>query len=697
MITAGIVVGGLGVVAALALGAAAKFFYVEVDPLVMKIEETLPGANCGGCGHPGCSAAAEAIAEGRMPANGCVGGGPNVAIALAAILGVEIKETEPEVAQVGCRYPVRRADVKYVYDGVTDCRAAHLLSGGPKECTVGCLGLGSCVKACPFDALSMGADGLPLVDESKCTGCGTCVRTCPVGIMTLTSVTNRIQKEFTTADCTAPCQRRCPAGINIPEQIRQTAVGNYAQALAVIKERNPLPLICGRICPHPCETDCRRNLVDEPVAINPLKRFVADYERLRGERSQPYKAPATGRKVAVIGGGVEGLSASYFLARLGHQPTLFEGRDKLGGLLRTAIPENRLPRDILDWEIDGIIEMGVEAKTGVAFGRDIRLSELFDQDFEAVLMAVGGWDALLTGGQNPPAEPAFPGLYLLLPLNLAWAGGAEVNIGRHAAVVAGGREALTTARRCLKKGAEKVTIIFSGPLHKIGLSETELDQARRENIDIRTSAQVRRLTGVGDRLTGLAYTMGLSTRLNGIALSDTEGPEHELAVDTVIAATGRLPEMIVHPRPSDPSEEAGEDLKPAGAETPWLTTLPYTRTGGRPHNLFGFTEPVSDYWAAVEAIGAGRRAAASIHKFVLSGQPSWTGGYHDVNQALLDVNRLDNLFPVGIRERMPEAGPIERLDPNREIEQGLSQNAARAEASRCLNCGLICYYRTQYR
>ena len=133
MIVAAITIGGLGILAALALGIAAKVFYVEIDPLVMQIEEALPGANCGGCGNPGCSGAALAISQGRMPANGCVAGGASVAAAIAAIMGVEVKEIEPQIAQVGCRYPVKRSDIKFSYDGITDCRAAALLNGGPQR------------------------------------------------------------------------------------------------------------------------------------------------------------------------------------------------------------------------------------------------------------------------------------------------------------------------------------------------------------------------------------------------------------------------------------------------------------------------------------------------------------------------------------------------------------------------------------
>ncbi|MEA2038494.1 MAG: RnfABCDGE type electron transport complex subunit B, partial [Thermodesulfobacteriota bacterium] len=278
MLAAILAIGGIGFVGGLGLAIASKIFYVYVDPLVEAIEDELPGANCGGCGYPGCSSAAAAIASGDMPANICVGGGPDVHIKVAAIMGVEIKETEPEIALPGCRYGVEEADIKYIYDGFNDCRAAMLLYGGSKECPVGCLGLGTCVNACPFDALSMGADNLPVVNKKLCTGCGTCERVCPKHIISVTSATRRIIDEYITDECTAPCQRACPTGIDIPGFIHEISNGNYEEALLIIKEKCPLPLICGYICPAPCELACRRNLADEAVAINPLKRFVADYE-----------------------------------------------------------------------------------------------------------------------------------------------------------------------------------------------------------------------------------------------------------------------------------------------------------------------------------------------------------------------------------------------------------------------------------
>ncbi len=683
MLAAGLAIGGLGLLAGIGLAAASKIFYVYVDPKIVELEEALPGANCGGCGLPGCSAAAQAIVMGQLAPNACVGGGPDVHAKIAKILGVEVELKEPEIAQIGCRYSVEKADLKYLYDGFNDCRAAMLLSDGSKECPIGCIGLGSCVKACPFGALSMGDDGLPVVHEDICTGCGTCVRTCPKGIITLTSVSNRILGEYTTDECTAPCQRTCPAGINIPEQIQQTALGNYLEALRVIKERNPLPLVCGRICPHPCEFECRRNLTDEPVAINYLKRFVADYERESGQRLQLFKAPETGRRLAVVGGGAEGLTAACFLARLGHSPTVFEAMPKLGGLLRTVISESRLPKDVLDWDIEGILELGVEAQTGKALGKDFTVASLLQEGYEAVVLATGGWDATLMRGPGPDLDQTVPGLYLLLPVSLAWAQGMEVPVGQRAVIVGGGEMALDAARRCRQAGAEQVAILYGRSQGELGLSESELAKIGDEGTEIYFDATLTQFKGVNNQLTQLVFSQ---------LVSGTAAPRRftEIAIpaDTVIAASGRLPEMIFVKVP---------ELE--GEETPllWQTIAPYHPPSTvKPEGIFATSDPTSDYRAVVEAIGAGRRTAASTHLF-LSGKEVAPPAHMITSQTeVLDLNQVEELLPVGPRQKMPKRPPGEHFDPSLEIELGLTEEMAKQEALRCLNCGLICYARSRY-
>jgi len=166
--------GGLGLVVGIGLAIASKVFYVYVDPKIVAIDDVLPGANCGGCGFPGCSANAEAIVAGKSSPSSCVAAGEETALAIANILGVSVEAKEPDIALPGCTYGVADAQTKYSYDGLNDCRAAALLSGGMKVCNIGCLGLGTCAAACRFGAIVMGPEGLPVVDEVKCTGCGTC-------------------------------------------------------------------------------------------------------------------------------------------------------------------------------------------------------------------------------------------------------------------------------------------------------------------------------------------------------------------------------------------------------------------------------------------------------------------------------------------------------------------------------------------
>jgi len=221
-----LIMGIVGTVVGVGLALASKIFYVYVDPKIEAVEDALPGANCGGCGLPGCSSNAAAIVNGQAAPSSCVAGGDEIAEEIAGIMGVALEAKEPDIALGGCTYGLAEADIKYIYNGVNDCRAAMLLGGGTKVCTSGCLGLGTCAAACPFDALSIGPDNLPVVDDAKCTGCGTCERVCPKHIITLSSNSRKIQREYTTYDCTTPCQRACPAGIDISGYINQIAQGN---------------------------------------------------------------------------------------------------------------------------------------------------------------------------------------------------------------------------------------------------------------------------------------------------------------------------------------------------------------------------------------------------------------------------------------------------------------------------------------
>ncbi len=665
--------GVVGAVIGVVLSLASKVFYVYVDPKIEAVEDALPGANCGGCGYPGCGANAEAIVQGKSSPSSCVAGGPEVAEEIAAIMGVKIEAREPDIALPGCRYGIDDADLKYIYNGVNDCRAAMLLGGGAKVCYAGCLGLGTCARACPFGAITMGPDHLPVVDEDLCTGCGTCERVCPKHIITLSSNSRKMCHEYTTLDCTTPCQRACPAGIDIPSYIHEIAQGNFMEAVRVIKQRNPFPSVCGRVCIHPCEEVCRRGLVDAPIAINDLKRFATDYERNTGRWVQVDRAPETGKKMAVIGAGVEGMTAAYFLNRLGHEVAVYESTSQLGGLLRTGIPENRLPGKIIDWDMEGIMDAGVVVHTQSRLGKDFSIGSLIKEENAAVFVATGGWDTRLS--EKAAGGAPLPGVGLLLEFIMDMREGRSVNVGKRVVIVEGGRAALEGARACLAKGASSVTVLFRRSKEQCGISAEQWDQAESEGIRIMSHIVLSRIMGEGDRLT------------HAEIMTTTGETMDMVETDTILTGAGRFPELIYVPR-------VAEDVEDTQGVEAWQTVIPYAGIFAKDDfGMFREGEVASDYKAVVEAVGSGRRAASSVQAYV-SGEPVAAPEY--MIRKYTEVMSLTTLEPVpkAQREKMPELTQEEQLkDPTKEIALGFSEEQTRLESNRCLQCGLICYRR----
>jgi NADPH-dependent glutamate synthase beta subunit-like oxidoreductase/Pyruvate/2-oxoacid:ferredoxin oxidoreductase delta subunit len=600
-------------------------------------------------------------------------------------MGVSIEAAEPDIARPGCYFGVAKADTKFDYNGVDDCRAVAMLGGGMKVCTIGCLGLGTCARACPFDAIKMGSDGLPLVVDSRCTGCGTCERVCPKHIINLSSVTRRIMREYTSDECTTPCQRACPAGIDIREYVLQVSQGNHQRAVQVIKERNPFPAVIGRICPRPCELECRRNYVDEPVAINYLKRFAADFEMKKAERVLPYKAPATGRKLAVIGGGVQGLSTAFFSTRLGHDVTVYEATDKLGGLLRSAIARERLPAEILEWDLGGITDMGVSVEYGKMLGRDIQIADLLDDGFDAVFLATGGWDGRLARGGSGSVEIPIPGTSILVDFLKSTPGQASGPVIASDVVIAGGgRLALTAAGRCKQNGAGSVTVLLREDREKCKLTDAEVDASGAEIV---YGAAITRVIGEKDQLIEIEIT------------EIESGNKRILPAQTLLLAAGRLPEMIFHypPAPVEEGTDATEESEPAEPtetrSSQWEGILPYKPPLFMDQDgIFSEGDVLSDYSAAIKAIGAGRRGAVSLHQVLYGIGPALTERVITPQSNIQNVHAVEAVAGT-LREIMPLRSGLELMQGG-EVEKGFSEAAARKEASRCLQCGLICYNHT---
>ena len=411
------------------------------------------------------------------------------------------------------------------------------------------------------------------------------------------------------------------------------------------------------------------------MAINYLKRYAADYERESGERIQPYKAPATGRSIAVVGGGVEGLSTAFFSARLGHDVTVYEAGPKLGGLLQSAIAAERLPAEILEWDLDGILEMGVKAETGMVLGKDITVDTLLQQDVDALFLAVGGWDSRMARGTQSEIESPIPGTYMMVDLlNLASKGSETISFSSDVVIFGGGKLALETAKTCKKWGADKITILFREDLANSPIKDADVSKAGIEGLDIIYNAGIHRLRGEADSLMELESV-------------DTQtGAVRTLPAQSLIIATGRFPELIfVENKPAGP--EAGE-----ASDQPlrWEAFAPYKQPAFKDEvGLFAEGDVLADYSAAIKAIGAGRRAAASIQEILYGIEPSLAEYVITPQSLIQDVDHVEKVAGCQ-REIMPFCSGRE-LAACGEIERGFTDEMARAEASRCLQCGLICY------
>lgn len=674
---------GLGLVSALLLGVAGKFLQVKEDPRIAEVEGVLPGANCGGCGYPGCSGAASAVVSGKADSGVCVVGGLETAQKVAAIMGLTVVEREPQLAVPDCTGGPRAEEV-FVYEGVDDCRAAAMLYGGSKRCPEGCLGLGSCVRACPFDAIHMGPDNLPHVNPDECRACGKCVAVCPRGVITVLGLTQRLLHLNQTNDCLPPCRQKCPGQINIPRYVEQVRQGDYEGAVATIRERNPLLLVCGRVCPRPCEAVCRRGNVDEPVGINMLKRFVADHEMRSGARYPVPVAKDTGRKVAVIGGGPAGLSCAFFLRRLGHAPTIFEAMPAMGGQLRYGIPEYRLPKAVLDWEIQGILDMGVQARLGVKFGKDFTLDSLKSEGFEAFFLGLGAWEYSTMRIENENAPGVLGGIEFLT----AHALGRTPGIGRRVVVVGGGNTAMDAARTCIRLGAE-VTLVYRRSRKEMPANVEEVDAAEEEGVTYLFQAAPTRVV-----LDGQGKAKGLEWQRMELGEPDASGRRRPVPVpgsetvieaDLIIAAIGQKPDLAC-------LYEEGQDCPLETTKWKTIVANPDTLQTAVPGVFTGgdvFTGPD----LVISAVGAGRKAARSIHYMLTEGRIPVS---ERTQRELIPWTLFKEVPGVEIkpRARMPHlCEGDERTRTFAEVEGAISEQDALREAARCLQCGLLCYNR----
>ncbi len=682
----------IGAGCGLVLGLASKIFYVYEDPRIAKVENSLAGANCGGCGYAGCNAAAKAVVEGIAPSNVCVVGDLNMASKVAAIMGSDVLMAEPSISYNTCEGG-NRATTKFNYMGLESCKAKAYLYGGDKDCKVGCLGLGDCIKACKFNAIYMSEEGFPIIKENSCVGCGACIEACPKGIIKIWTMSEKLLDFHGEYDALAPCRQGCPAEINIPKYISQIKKRDYEGAVNTIRERNPFLLSCGRVCPRPCETSCRRNVVDAPVSINQLKRFVADYEMNSGSRIPIRMATESGKKVAVIGAGPSGLACAYFLRRVGHSVTIFDDMPKPGGMIRYGIPEYRLPKEILEWEIEGILKTGIQLHSNVKLGRDFYISSLIASDFSAIFLGIGAWkDYNLKIGARK-----FKGFYSGISFLTKFAsyqqkvlGSQEIPIGKKCVVIGGGNTAIDCVRTLVRLGAGEVSLIYRRTRKEMPANLEEIEAAEKEGVKfIFLTAPEEVLGNDEGKIIGLKcikMELGEPDASGRRSPVPIEGSETIIETDMLIGAIGQGPNVDFKLQESKRVQDeliltrwnTIETIDPKTLQT----NIPYIFAGG---------DAAKGASILVSGVADGRKAARSIDLFLNNKEiePVPNALYGDKIEAtfLKSVNGVKKTK----RTPMPELDVKERIKSFVEVDLTLKEEDAQREAERCLSCCRICY------
>ncbi len=479
-------------------------------------------------------------------------------------------------------------------------------------------------------------------------------------------------------DCVAPCEATCPANIDIQGYIAHIANGDAEAAVRLIKERNPLPVVCGRICPHPCETQCRRDLVDEAVAINPLKRFASEYDLQEGPFMHDSGAD-TGKRVAIVGGGPAGLSAAFYLRQMGHAVEIYEALPELGGMARYGIPRFRMPWDVMDKEAKAIIDMGVKVHFNTRLGTDFTIADLKGQGFDSVLLAIGAHKPKPMRVENEESEGVIGGVDFLREVVL----GNITDVGKTVAVIGGGDTAMDCARVSRRLGAN-VTLLYRRTQAEMPALLMEQEETIEEGVDIRFLTAPTKVVLENGRATAMeVITMELgepddSGRRRPVPV---EGSEEILKFDTIIPAIGQDPDMACI---------KGETEAP---ETTRWNTFVYdemTQTTSQ-DGVFAAGDCAFGPDILIRAIAEGKRAAEAIDLYV-NGAPVVLTKPYAISRGRLEDLNSDDFSPrfehkKRAHEHIHEAEQRMANDGYDPINMSIDEAQAMAEATRCIECG----------
>lgn len=539
------------------------------------------------------------------------------------------------------------------------------------------------------------------VDAEKCVACGQCVENCPTNALKLgqrlCAKNEPVKKPSITArdhiwteknwnldyrenrmdvapEGTSPCKTTCPAHIAVQGYIKLAAQGKYTEALALIKKENPFPAICGRICPHKCEDECTRGDIDEPIAIDEIKKFIADKELDCSIRYIPPKRYSLGNKVAIIGAGPAGLACAYYLAIDGYDITVFEKQEKLGGMLMLGIPSFRLEKDVVSAEIQVLSDMGVSFQTGIEVGVDITIDELRKQGYEAFYLAIGAQGGRSLGIESEHAHGVLSGIDFLREVNLSH----PINLSGNVIVIGGGNVAIDVARTATRQGSSSVQLFCLENRQEMPALEDEIEEAENDLVVFHNSWGPKRILEENGRVTGVEF-MRCTSVFNAehhFAPTYDENDTIQIPADYVLLSIGQ---SIVWGSLLDNSNVSlGRGNIALADNFTWQTSQPDIFVGG---------DCATGPKFAINAIAAGKEGAISIHRFVQPGQ-SLTFGRDKRLYHAFDKNNvvLENF------DKMPRQRPSYKASAKgtyQDDRQTYTEAQMKKETERCLGCGAV--------
>ena len=536
------------------------------------------------------------------------------------------------------------------------------------------------------------------IDNDKCVACGECVTICPMNAVTMGTsfdcaecqtreyrkAQNTIlrkgdvhddfinERNLTSPLGTAPCKVACPAHISVQGYIQKAAEGKYLEALEVIKKDNPLPAVCGRICPHPCEKECTRNTLDQSLAIDAIKMFIADQEREKETRFVPEKKASYDNKVAVVGSDPAGLSCAYYLAVDGFRVTVFEKSEKPGGMLMMGIPSFRLEKEVIESEIEVLRDLGVEFRCGVEVGKDVSLAALREQGFEAFYLAIGAQKSSVLRIPGEELEGVYGGVDFLRNIN----SGLRPVIGKTCAVIGGGNVAMDVCRSAVRLGA-KTYIVYRRTAEEMPADPEEVSEAMSEGVEFRYLNAPVEIVGKNGKVKALKVEimkLGEPDEKGRRAPVGT-GEFEEIKVDSVIAAIGQT---IDWGELDTGAMVKGKKLNAEANELSFQTAESDIFVGG---------DCLTGPKFAIDGIAHGKEGAISISR-LLRGRnltDARNGRYQavDTDNVKLGIRNL-NTTP---RQQVPEVDGAVSSKTFEDLRAGLTEEQIKKEALRCLHCG----------